>query len=59
LATMRGKVQAFGYGNAEIGAALFISLSTVKSHIAAIQAKLRLRNRVELASWAWMSGRMG
>jgi DNA-binding NarL/FixJ family response regulator len=49
---------ARGRTNAEIGAELFISLSTVKSHIASIQAKLGARNRVELASWAWMSGRM-
>ncbi len=49
---------ARGRTNAEIGAELFISLSTVKTHIASIQAKLHARNRVELASWAWMSGRM-
>jgi DNA-binding NarL/FixJ family response regulator len=52
LAVARGRT------NAEIGAELFISLSTVKTHIASIQSKLRARNRVELASWAWMSGRM-
>jgi DNA-binding CsgD family transcriptional regulator len=34
-------------------AELFISLSTVKSHLAGIQAKLGLRNRVEIAAWAW------
>jgi DNA-binding NarL/FixJ family response regulator len=53
LAVARGRT------NAEIGAELFISLSTVKTHIASIQSKLAARNRVELASWAWMSGRMG
>ena len=44
---------ARGRTNAEIAAALFISLSTVKSHLAGIQAKLGVRNRVEIAAWAW------
>lgn len=42
---------AKGLGNQEIAAALFISLSTVKTHLASIQLKLRLRNRVEIAIW--------
>jgi DNA-binding NarL/FixJ family response regulator len=49
---------ARGRTNAEIGAELFISLSTVKSHIANIQHKLGARNRVEIAGWAWETGRM-
>ncbi|MGH9136422.1 MAG: response regulator [Acidimicrobiales bacterium] len=49
---------ARGLTNAEIGAQLFISLSTVKSHVANIQAKLGARNRVEIAGWAWESGLM-
>ncbi|MEU6414790.1 response regulator transcription factor [Microbispora sp. NPDC046933] len=44
---------ARGRTNQEIAAELFISLSTVKSHVAGIQAKLGLRNRVEVAAWAW------
>jgi DNA-binding NarL/FixJ family response regulator len=44
---------ARGRTNLEIGAHLFISLSTVKSHVSAIQAKLGLRNRTEIAVWAW------
>jgi DNA-binding NarL/FixJ family response regulator len=44
---------ARGRTNQEIGAELFISLSTVKSHVSTIQTKLGLRNRVEIAAWAW------
>jgi DNA-binding NarL/FixJ family response regulator len=44
---------ARGRTNLEIGAELFISLSTVKSHVSTIQTKLGLRNRVEIAAWAW------
>jgi DNA-binding NarL/FixJ family response regulator len=51
-------VQAIAKGrtNNEIAAGLFISLSTVKSHLGSIQNKLGLRNRVEIASWAWETG---
>ena len=42
---------ARGLGNQEIAAELFISLSTVKTHLASIQTKLRLRNRVQVAIW--------
>jgi DNA-binding NarL/FixJ family response regulator len=49
---------ARGRTNQEIGAELFISLSTVKSHLASIQMKLGLRNRVEVAGWVWETGRM-
>lgn len=43
---------ARGRSNAEIAAELYISLSTVKTHIASLMAKLTVRNRVELAIWA-------
>jgi DNA-binding NarL/FixJ family response regulator len=49
---------ARGLTNAEIGERLYISLSTVKSHVANIQSKLGVRNRVEIAGWAWETGRM-
>jgi DNA-binding NarL/FixJ family response regulator len=49
---------ARGRTNAEIAADLFIGLTTVKSHIASIMAKLGVRNRVEIALWAHQSGRV-
>jgi DNA-binding NarL/FixJ family response regulator len=49
---------ARGRTNSEISNELFISLSTVKSHLTNIQTKLGLRNRVEVAGWAWQTGRM-
>ncbi|MEW9551049.1 response regulator [Nonomuraea sp. NPDC050783] len=50
---------AQGRTNQEIAAELFISLSTVKGHISGIQAKLGVRNRVGIASWAWENGLTG
>jgi DNA-binding NarL/FixJ family response regulator len=44
---------ARGRTNQEIAAELFISLSTVKSHLSTIQTKLGVRNRLEIAAWAW------
>ncbi|WP_166349485.1 response regulator [Phytoactinopolyspora limicola] len=44
---------ARGRTNHEIATELFISLSTVKSHVSGIQNKLGVRNRVEIAAWAW------
>jgi DNA-binding NarL/FixJ family response regulator len=46
---------AKGRTNQEIAAELFISLNTVKSHLTGIQTKLGVRNRVEIAAWAWES----
>lgn len=46
---------AKGHTNHEIAAELFISLSTVKTHIARIQEKLGARNRVEIAAQYWES----
>lgn len=43
---------ARGRTNAEIAAELFIGVSTVKTHIASLMAKLDVRNRVEIAMWA-------
>lgn len=52
------RLLAVGQTNAEIGDALHISLSTVKSHIASLMEKLDARNRVELAMWAYESKRV-
>ena len=48
---------ARGSTNAEIATALHISLSTVKTHIGSLMAKLGARNRVEVAIWAYETGR--
>ena len=47
---------AEGLTNAEIGARLYITAGTVKTHLAAIQRKLTVRNRVGIAAWAWETG---
>jgi DNA-binding CsgD family transcriptional regulator len=50
------RLVALGHTNAEIAAALYVSLSTVKTHLAGVQLKLAARNRVEIAAWAWQTG---
>ncbi len=50
---------AAGRTNTEIAGELHISLSTVKTHIASLMAKLNARNRVEIAIWAYETGRAG
>jgi DNA-binding NarL/FixJ family response regulator len=49
---------ARGKTNAEIAEDLFISNSTVKTHIARLMTKLGARNRVELVIWAYETGRV-
>ncbi|MGW4944014.1 response regulator [Actinoplanes sp. NPDC004185] len=50
------RLVAQGLTNAQIGAELFISAGTAKTHVANIQAKLGLTNRVGMAAWAWRAG---
>ncbi len=49
---------ARGRTNAEIAAELHISLSTAKTHVASLMSKLGARNRVEIAMWAYETGRV-
>ncbi|MGW7541352.1 response regulator [Streptomyces sp. NPDC054770] len=50
------RLVAVGRTNQEIGEELFLSLSSVKTYLARIQAKTDARNRVEVAAWAWEHG---
>jgi DNA-binding NarL/FixJ family response regulator len=50
---------AIGRTNSEIASELYITLSTVKTHIASLMGKLGARNRVEIAMWAYENNRAG
>ncbi|MFF3846485.1 response regulator [Streptomyces sp. NPDC002328] len=52
------RLVALGRTNAEIAAELYVSLSTVKTHLSSVQLKLGARNRVEVAAWAWQHGQV-
>jgi DNA-binding NarL/FixJ family response regulator len=52
LAVARGRT------NTEIAHELFVTLSTVKSHVANVMTKVGARNRVETALWAYDTGRV-
>lgn len=49
---------ARGLTNAEIARELFISLGTTKTHLTHLMEKIGARNRVELAIWAYETGRL-
>ncbi|TDV54854.1 response regulator [Actinophytocola oryzae] len=49
---------ARGRTNNEIAGELYITLSTVKSHITSLMTKLGARNRVEIAMWAYETNRV-
>ena len=49
---------ARGRTNNEIAGELYITLSTVKSHITSLMNKLGARNRVEIAMWAYETNRV-
>ncbi|MER6529458.1 response regulator transcription factor [Streptomyces sp. NPDC001508] len=53
------RLVAEGLTNSDIGAELFISAGTVKTHLARLQKKLGVQNRVGIAAWVWESGLMG
>ncbi|MPY60545.1 response regulator transcription factor [Streptomyces spongiae] len=50
------RLVAVGRTNQEICDELCLSLSTVKTHLGSIHGKLGVRNRVEVAAWAWANG---
>jgi len=50
---------ARGRTNNEIAGEFYITLSTVKSHLTSLMAKLGARNRVEIAIWAYETHRVG
>jgi DNA-binding NarL/FixJ family response regulator len=50
------KLVAQGHTNEEIATQLYVTPATVKTHLANVQRKLTVRNRVEIAAWAWRTG---
>ncbi|MGG2459777.1 response regulator [Streptomyces sp. RGM 3693] len=50
------RLVARGRTNEELSTELYVTLSTVKTHLGNIQRKLATRNRVEIAAWAWENG---
>ncbi|MDR1079148.1 MAG: LuxR C-terminal-related transcriptional regulator, partial [Propionibacteriaceae bacterium] len=53
------KAMAQGLSNGEIAQALFLSEQTIKSHVAHILVKLALRDRTQVAIFAYQHGLAG
>ncbi|MEU4623984.1 LuxR C-terminal-related transcriptional regulator [Actinoplanes sp. NPDC023801] len=49
---------ARGRTNTEIAVEFHISLSTVKTHVTSLMAKIGARSRVEIAMWAYKTDRL-
>ncbi|MCE7003853.1 response regulator transcription factor [Kibdelosporangium philippinense] len=50
------KLVALGKTNEEVADELYVTQATVKTHLANVYRKLGVRNRVEVAAWAWRTG---
>jgi DNA-binding NarL/FixJ family response regulator len=50
------RMMARGLSNPEIAGELFVSEATVKTHVAHVLAKLRVRDRVQAVVFAYESG---
>ncbi|MGI5492464.1 response regulator [Microtetraspora malaysiensis] len=50
------RLVARGRTNEELAAELYVTVATIKTHLANVQRKLAVRNRVEIAAWAWENG---
>ncbi|TDD16611.1 response regulator [Nonomuraea diastatica] len=50
------RLVARGLSNTDIATELFISIGTVKTHVANIQRKVAATSRVGIAAWAWENG---
>lgn len=57
-ATSSSTTEALARGdtNAEIADGLYLSLSSVKSHVGTLMTKIGARNRVQMAIWAHQAG---
>jgi DNA-binding NarL/FixJ family response regulator len=55
-ALLRRRSGRCGLSNAEIASSLYLSEATIKSHITRILARLGLRDRVQIAVYAYEHG---
>ncbi|GIH71876.1 DNA-binding response regulator [Sphaerimonospora thailandensis] len=53
------RLLARGRTNEELALELYVTPATIKTHLANVQRKLGVRNRVEIAAWAWENGICG